>query len=129
MKRKIWLVVWLLGIVLPTAKLGNAWSAFRQAFDWFFGPPWMHIVMHTALFAGLVVLLTQALHLGFDRRAVLILLGSVLGAGLLQEAIQALAQGFFFLNGALFDLVVDLSGGLVGYGVMWMLRWRKGAEG
>lgn len=124
MRRKIlFLTVWLALILFPVSWLRLIWPEFRAPFDAVFAPEWMHILSHLALFAGLGALLVGVFrwHPGRWLLAVTVLLL----VGLLQETLQALSSGNL-LRYALFDLGVDLAGGLAGLGAAWGLRgWRR----
>ncbi|MFZ6028499.1 MAG: hypothetical protein ACOYYS_12355 [Chloroflexota bacterium] len=112
MRAKLWLTLWLIGILFPIAGF-RQFSRFRGIFDTVFSPNWMHVIMHMALFAGLTVLLFLTFRWPPNKRSAAQALLIVLAVGLLQEGFQAGVQAFW-LKGALYDLVVDLSGGIVG---------------
>lgn len=117
MRSRLWLLLWLVGILFPMAWLGRLSSAYRRMFDRVFGPAWVHVLMHAILFGGLVVLLTFVFRLPVSRRTALVALGAVLAVGTLQEGFQVLSQGFLSLEGAAVDLGVDLSGGILGLAI------------
>ncbi len=123
-RRILLLLVWLLGILFPLAWLGRFSPAYRRAFNAFFAPPWMHILMHAALFAGLVILTAHTFRLPPTRKTALLLLGVVLAVGLLQEAFQLFSRGLKPGWGEVYDLGVDLVGGVMGMGI-WMLFARR----
>ena len=123
MRRRGWLIFWILAIIFPTAVVGRFSLSFRKAFDAIFAPTWMHVLMHALLFAGLGMILMLTFRLPLSPRTGAVILGVVLGVGLLQEGFQAFSQGFFSLSGTIFDLGVDLAGGLAGLMLMgWMRR-------
>jgi hypothetical protein len=129
MHARLGLLFWTLGILFPLAWLGKSSPAYRRAFDTVFGPEWMHVLMHLALFAGLGVLLVSALKATHPWRAVLTTTGFILVVAVLQEGFQALSQGVSLgqvelLRRAAFDLGVDLAGGLAGLYSMLLLRQR-----
>jgi hypothetical protein len=70
--------------------------------------------MHFVLFAGLAVLLLQALfpRFGFKSLAMALMIG--LAVGTFQEGFQALSLQSGSLGAAIFDLGVDLAGSLTG---------------
>jgi hypothetical protein len=111
------LLLWVLGILFPIGWLGRFSPAFRLVFDRVFGPLWMHIFMHALLFAGLMILLVVAGGKPVSRRSAWKFLAAALLAGLLQEGFQAWSQGSFSAPASLFDLGVDLAGGLLGLGL------------
>jgi hypothetical protein len=124
MRRKnLLLIAWLAGILFPVSWLRLVWPGFRAPFDAVFAPEWMHILSHLVLFAGLGALLAVIFNWNSSRllRAAVV----ILAAGVLQEILQALSSGNL-LRYALFDLGVDLVGGLAGLGAAWLLRgWRR----
>jgi VanZ family protein len=123
MRRRGWLIFWILAIIFPVAALGRFSLPFRKAFDTIFAPTWMHVLMHAWLFAGLGMILMLTFHLPLSPRTGAVTLGVALGVGLLQEGFQSFSQGFFSLGGTIFDLGVDLAGGLAGLMLMgWMRR-------
>lgn len=112
--RRILLAIILLGILFPVAWIRDlSWEA-RTQFDALFSPEWVHWLMHTVLFAGLVLLLPISYRRPLRLVDALWLLGAILLTGVLQEIFQILQKGFLYLAGAVFDLGVDLGGGLVG---------------
>jgi hypothetical protein len=128
MRKRIWLLLWVVGIIFPLAGLGQVSPRFQRAFNNIFGPNWVHVVMHALLFAGLVVLLLVAFGLkpGW-RTAGLALLAILLVAGL-QEGLQAFSQGIFLFAGAAYDFGVDLLGGSTGYTLYHLLSSRNFAN-
>jgi len=116
MRRKwlVWLgMVWVIGILFPMAWFSGRSPLLNQWFERVFSPPWMHIVMHTGLYAVLAslgVLLARQ----FGGPSYLSLLGVAL-VGLLQEVIQTALAGRAVGGGEWFDLAVDLTGGLLGF--------------
>ena len=116
MKRKLLFLFWLAGILFPMGWLRSYWPEYRAGFDAIFGPEWMHIFSHLVLFAGLGALLVLVFPQVGKRP---LLTGAlILLVGVLQESFQALSAGNLLPN-AVFDLGVDLAGGLVG---LWAAR-------
>jgi VanZ family protein len=122
MRRYGWLIFWILAIIFPTAVLGRFSPQFQKYFNKIFAPNWMHILMHAALFAGLVVLLMLTFRRSFLTRTLVVSLSVVFGVGLLQEGFQAFCQGYFSLGGSISDLAVDLAGGLLG---LMLMGWNS----
>jgi hypothetical protein len=87
-----------------------------------FAPEWMHWFTHALLFGGLAALFVIVLRINLDRKTTWIGLALVLGVGFFQEIFQALSRGSFSLAGSVFDLGVDLVGGLLGLGVVYVFR-------
>ena len=83
--------------------------------------------MHLVLYVGLGILLCIALRLKINSRAVVPVSLIILCVGILQEGMQFLSQGFTlpnttFISRSLFDLCVNLIGGLLGLVLMGKLR-------
>lgn len=108
------LIVLLLGILFPFALVREFSDQARLQFDAIFGPEWVHWVMHGVLFACLALLLPASYRRPLRWRDRLQVVGVILLSGVLQEIFQALQKGFLYLGGAVFDLGVDLAGGLIG---------------
>lgn len=120
-----WLLwFWLFGILFPVAMFRQFWPAFRRHFDAIFYPDWVHVLMHIILFAGFTLLVSWNYRLVLSPVSTAGVLLAVLVVGILQEALQSLSQDIFWLPGVLFDLGVDLIGGLLGLAI-WRLLERK----
>jgi hypothetical protein len=116
------LTFWFFGILFPMAWLGNFSTGYRQVFNSIFAPEWMHWLMHAVLFAGLVTLVVLVFNLQLKFHTVLLLLWMVLFVGMAQEGTQLLSQRQIFRWNSLFDLAVDLFGGVIGLGIIWGIR-------
>ena len=125
MKRKLLLLAWVLAVIIPTSLLRRVSPSLRNTFDTIFAPTWLHVLLHCALFAGLVVLFAYTFSLRVSWQTTLILFGVVVGVGLLQEGFQALEQGYFIFSGASADIGVDLAGGLIGLALLYGLEVAK----
>ena len=124
MKRNLFLVFWTIGILMPVAWLVRPSPVAYRVFNTLFSPVWMHILMHSLLFAVLGALLMQRLSGTLARRAGLTL-ALVLVAALLQEGFQLLSRQSVLHPDNLFDITVDMLGGLLG--VLAVLAVRKRA--
>ncbi|RPI33136.1 MAG: hypothetical protein EHM70_06945 [Chloroflexota bacterium] len=124
MMRSRWLIlVWILGILFPMAWLGKYSAGFRRAFDAIFAPTWMHILMHALLYTVLVVLLLVMFRWQASWKTAARALSIVLVVGCAQEGLQSLGAGIFYASAALFDLGVDLAGGIGGILIgVWLAR-------
>ena len=114
MRSRIWIVLWIAGILFPMEFLARLWPAFGRIFNPVFAPDWMHIVMHSALYAMLAFLLAQVVS-PLSPRAILILVGFGLLVGCLQEGLQLFSAGTW--GGwppEILDLSVDLGGTIIG---------------
>ena len=114
LRSRLVLLLWLLGILFPMAWLGRFSPAYRRTFEAIFAPEWMHWFTHALLFGGLAALFVLVLRLNPDRKTTWMVIALTLSAGVLQESFQAFSQGSFSLSGSVFDLGVDLVGGLLG---------------
>jgi VanZ family protein len=121
-KRFLFLIFWLLGILFPMAWLGKFSARYQQIFNAIFAPEWMHWLMHAALYAGLAILLVLVFGLPLTRRTVALVLGIVLLVGLIQEGMQLFSGVQVVSWNSLFDLGVDLAGAGIGLGVVWGIR-------
>lgn len=119
MRLRWMLVVWLFAILFPVAMFRQFWPAFRRQFDAIFYPDWIHVLVHIILFAGFTLLLSWNYRIALTPARAAGVLLAALGVGILQEALQALSQQIFWLPGVLFDLGIDLAGGILG-----LLIWR-----
>jgi len=95
-----------------------------RIFNTLFSPAWMHILMHSLLFAVLGALLMQCLS-GTPARRIGLTLTLVLAAAILQEGFQLLSRQSVLHPDNLFDIGVDMLGGLLG--VLAVLTVRKRA--
>ena len=127
MKRnRLWILLWVLGILFPMAFLGELWPGFGRFFNLIFAPDWMHVLMHGFLYLVLGILLALWLR-PQTARTHLVLFGLALSVGFLHEGLQLLAAGAWPGWGAeLLDLAVDLTGACLGAGLAaWSGRRRR----
>ena len=115
MKRNLFLIFWTNGILMPVAWLVRPSPVAYRIFNTLFSPVWMHILMHTLLFAVLGALLMQRLS-GTLARRVGLTRALVLAAAILQEGFQLLSRQSVLHPDNLFDITVDMLGGLLGVG-------------
>jgi hypothetical protein len=123
MRTRLVLILWLIGLIFPMAWLGRFSTSYRSIFNTIFGPEWVHVVMHLALFTVLGIFLGASIRLNLDRGGIMLILAIVFGVGVLQESFQLFSQGidpFYSVAQARagFDLGVDLAGGLLGLGIL-----------
>jgi VanZ family protein len=128
MTKRIVLIIWIALIIFPIIGLGWLYPGLTARFNVIFRSNASHVVMHAALFAGLVILLLSAFDLKPGRRAIKSAILAVLIVAALQEGLQALSQGFLPLNAALYDLCVDFLGGALGYGIFFIFCFREDIE-
>ena len=130
MRRYVLLILWFLGILFPLAWLGRFSQTYHQVFNQIFEPEWMHIAMHTLLYAGLSLLIVFAFGLQCNRRSFLRIILIIIIVGIFQEGIQFISQGSLILSHhalriALFDLIVDIIGGVIGFMIAAGLQWNR----
>jgi hypothetical protein len=128
MRIRIVLVILLLGILFPIHWLGHLSSTSEKVMDVLFGAEWIKIIVHMASFAGLGALLVIVARLPPRWSSVLILSGSILAIGVLQEYLQWLTRdeeisAITAILRSSFDLVIDFLGGLLGAaGAFWVTQ-------
>ena len=124
MKRNLILIFWIFGILFPMGWFIRVSPVGYRLFNGIFSPQWMHIVMHSLLFAVLGALLMQSL---FGRLAkgisVGVVLALVFGVAVLQEGIQLFSERRFLHGDNFFDIGVDMFGGVIG--VLLALGFRR----
>ena len=125
MRSRIWLVLWVAGILFPMAFFAKLWPAFGSVFSAVFAQDWTHILMHTLLYAVLGLLMAQAIS-PTSSKAILILGGLALLVGCLQEGLQLLSlHAWPGWPAEILDLSVDLTGVCIGIGISRLLMRRK----
>jgi len=125
MRKRILLVIWLIGIIFPMAWLGRFSSRYHNFFNALFSPEWVHWVMHAGLYTGLVILVICAFNLDSSGKTVVIALCVALGVGIVQESLQLLSGVQVLRWNTLLDLGVDSAGALAGYGLVWGVAKRR----
>ncbi len=125
--RKTLLLFWLLGMLAPMAWIARHIPGYDAAFAFVFGPAWMHWVSHAFLFGVLAFLLLTLLMPGGEMRwpRLAVVLGVVLVAAFLQEAIQLAYKRRAWGGDEWFDLGVDMIGAWLG-AVAWFALSRRG---
>ena len=110
------MLAWVVGILAPLHSFRRFSTSYRAAFDWAFHTHASHVLMHTFLYAVLGCLLCSLCFrpmrspgrlLGF----VLLCVAMVAG---LQETIQMMCGHVALGGDEVFDVCVDLNGGLLG---------------
>jgi amino acid transporter len=114
MKAKLSLLLMLFITIFPMNWLREKSAFLRDNFDLIFSPEWMHILGHLILFSVLVFLILRSLHLPLNPRTFIVLLGIILMIGGAQELLQLPTKGRDFSWPEVFDLGVDLLGGMMG---------------
>ena len=114
MRARIWIVLWIAGILFPMEFLARIWPAFGRIFNPIFSPDWMHIVMHTLLYCVLAFLAAQFIS-PISLRGLLVLVGLGLLVGILQESLQLFSARLWpGWPPEILDLSVDLGGTITG---------------
>jgi len=114
--KRVLLVLWIALAIYPIVGLGWLYPGLTRRLNDIFYSATAHVLLHAALFAGLVIILLAAFNFKPGLGAVAVSFLAILIVAGLQEWLQALSQNFFPLFGALYDLGVDFLGGVVGYG-------------
>ncbi len=125
MRARIGLSILLLGILFPLEWLRSYSSVYRRAFDGLFGAEWVHVLMHLALYAGLVMLVLGVARRPANRKTFFLILALTLGVGVVQEGLQILSRGEWWhpaLSASLFDLGIDLLGATLGFTLAMLNR-------
>ena len=118
-RARLFLFVWLVGLIFPVTWLGRYAPGYQPTFNAIFGPEWVHIFMHATLYAGLGMLLAIAFKFPAGRKSTFRIVAIILTVGVAQESLQWFSQGNFNLGpivvqNALFDLIIDILGGMLG---------------
>ncbi len=116
------LAFWLAGILFPMAWASRVDPVWNEWFNRVFSPLWVHIAMHAALYAVLVLGL---LWLFADRLRKGYVWGIVLLVALTQEGLQLWGAGRLPGWGEGFDLLVDAGGAAIGMLIWQLLRGRQ----
>ena len=114
MRFRIWLVLWIAGILFPMEFLARVWPSFGRIFNPIFASDWAHVLMHAFLYTVLAFLLAHWFAPA-SRHNFLVLVGLGVLVGCLQEGLQLLSMhALTSWPAEIEDLSVDLAGTLVG---------------
>jgi VanZ family protein len=113
------LLFWLAGMLLPLNWLTMKFSLVCRYFDPVLALEWIHILAHMFLFGVLAVMVVQVFNLPFNIQTAILLGSMILITGGLQEVLQLQVKGRPFGMPEVFDLYVDIVGGLLGWLVIW----------
>jgi hypothetical protein len=128
MKKTIFLVILLLGILFPFAAMTRFSDVYATGFNFMFKTQAAHIVMHSLLYAALAWLVMSLLPVPFCRKKYLFCLGLVLLVAILQEGIQSLSVSYFGVRDSLFDIGVDLAAGNIPWVISTIAKKRQPSE-
>lgn len=124
MKRYTILLFWITGMLLPLTWAGRLFPWLRAELAPIMrpliSPEWVHIIAHTGLYAGFIILVAYALKLELTVTNIFLLLTVVLTLGLGQEGLQLIVKQRSFGGPEVFDMLVDLFGGMLG-----ILIWKQ----
>ena len=114
-KRKLFLMFWLVGMLVPYEVLINRILLMKRAIDPVVSSELAHILGHLVLFGGLAGLWLYVFRLPQSWRTALLLAVGVLVVGLGQEFLQLQVKARAFGWPEVFDLGVDLIGAGLGW--------------
>jgi hypothetical protein len=132
MRSRIFLALWIAGILFPMGWLVSIYAPARPLFMSIFNMEWAHVVAHMVLFSILAILI-QAIFPEVElRRSIIRLVILVVVIAGIQEGLQHLVRVTSpGLLPSLYDLGVDLVGTAFGFGLFHWLRmknWNFSAE-
>jgi len=114
MKPRLLLFLWLAGMMTPLNWLQKEFAVLLRPFNFLIAPEWVHILAHLILFSGLAVLIVRTFKLHLNWQTAVVLLVAILLTAGVQEVFQLQAKERGFGWPEVFDIGVDLMGGVVG---------------
>ena len=114
-KRKIFVLFWLAGILIPINWIERIVETMRQGFHVANQSEFAHVVVHLIMFGGSVFLLLHIFNLPLNRRTAILLAGLLLALAMGQELLQLQVKQRGYGWPETFDLLVDLAGALLGW--------------
>lgn len=114
-KRKIFVLLWLVAILIPINWIEQIVETMRQGFHVANQSELAHIVVHLIMFGGAVFLLLHIFKLPLTRRTAVLLAGLLLALALGQELLQLQVKQRAYGWPETFDLLVDLAGTILGW--------------
>lgn len=129
MRKPFWIaviIIWIVGILFPTAWFSNQFGVAGELFNRVFAPQWMHVVMHAGLYAVLMILLS---YIGNQKYSISvyklwIMIGLI---AFIQEILQTILAERTFSYDEVFDIFVDLSGAGLGR-LFYMIQYNRREE-
>lgn len=115
------LILWSIGILFPFYFMRRFSHLYKQGFDWAFKLNITHVLMHIFLYAMLAWLISVVFSNKEKLMSPVKLVLIVLCVSILQETIQLVSIKYPVGWDDIFDVLVDLSGGLIG---VFVFRWR-----
>ncbi len=122
------LFLWLAGMLFPLNWLMVKFSLVRRYFNPVLAPEWIHILAHMFLFGVFAVMIVRVFNLPFNIQTAILLGIMILITGGLQEVLQLQMKGRPFGIPEVFDLYVDIVGGLLGWLVFWFIDKQKNKQ-
>lgn len=123
MKKQLFLIVWIAVIIFPLNFIEKNSPQLSVVLKQFIEPEWVHIVGHTTLFAGLVILVGIVFQLELTLVNTLFLASMVTALGSLQELFQLIVKNRPPGWPEFFDIGVDGFGGIIGWGLYFSIRY------
>ena len=114
-KRKIFVLLWLIAILIPINWIGQIVDTLRQGFHVANQSELAHVVVHMIMFGGSVFLILYIFKLPLNRRTAVFLGGLLLALAMGQELLQLQVKQRGFGWPETFDLFVDLAGAILGW--------------
>ncbi len=114
MKPRLLLFLWLAGMMTPLNWLQKEFAVLLRPLNFLIAPEWVHILAHLILFSGLAVLIVRTFKLHLNWQTAVVLLVAILLTAGVQEVFQLQAKERGFGWPEVFDIGVDLMGGVVG---------------
>ena len=114
-KRKIFVLLWLAGILIPINWIGQIAETLRQGYHVANQSELAHVVVHLIMFGGSVFLLLHIFNLPLTRRTAVLLAGLLLVLAIGQELLQLQVKQRGYGWPETFDLLVDLAGAILGW--------------
>ncbi len=125
--KKLFLVIWVAGILFPAAWASQYNPTTAAIFNRVFAQNWVHVLAHSVLYAilgGLIfsLVVPRSQQSPASGGQVLALISITLALGILQEGLQIITAGAPFTHEEFFDLRVDILAGLAGMALV--AYWR-----
>ena len=119
-------LAWIAGILFPFYSLRRFSADYGATFDWMFHTHASHVLMHAFLYTVMAWLLASFVPCRLWKRqalAIASVLAGILTIAISQEVIQMTCERVSLGTDEVFDIVVDLTGGLLGTMMYCKARW------
>ena len=114
-KRKIFLILWLIAILIPITWIEQIVETMRLGYHVANQSELAHVVVHLIMFGGSVFLILHIFKLPLNRRTTVFLGGLLLALAMGQELLQLQVKQRAYGWPETFDLFVDLAGAILGW--------------